>query len=274
MARKPKRRTGSKSQKCKDTKKLSTKVLITEPLARHWEDIMLMLRLSGTISGYVASPERRAKHAEIKSVLKEGSALEQIKIFVVLDEDWKSSKPLAPYRQVIFEMFLCRMVDNFLTYISDLLFLIYETNPDVLTRTQETVLVQTVFQHSSLEDLRSEIVERRIMNLSYRGMKELQTYLAEPTQLDFKLFTTKVGLQFASYVIQIRNLIVHNRGVINRTFLYRIPKEWRSHKVGDKMSLSGGSMDVVHKFFINATSDIDERAGKKFKLPRLKQTLS
>ena len=274
MARKPKRKTGSKSKRRKDTKKLSTKVLITEPLARHREDIMLMLRLSGTISGYVASPERRAKHAEIKSVLKEGSALEQIKIFVVLDEDWKSSKPLAPYRQVIFEMLLCRMVDNFLTYISDLLSLIYETNPDVLTRTQETVSVQTVFQHSSLDDLRSEIVERRIMNLSYRGMKELQTYLAEPTQLNLKIFTTKEGLQFASYVIQIRNLIVHNRGVINRTFLSRVPKEWRSNKVGDKMSLSGESMDVVHNFFISATSDIDERASKKFRLPRLKETPS
>lgn len=274
MARQPKCKTGSKPKKRKDTKKLPKKFVVTEPLARHREEFLLMLKFSGTISGFATGPEQRARRAKTRSDLKAGKVPERLEVFVLIDEDWKSSKYLAPYRQVFFEMFLCRTVDNFLTYLSDLLSLIFETNPDVLTRTQETVPIQTVFQHSSLDDLRSEIVERRIMNLSYRGMKELQTYLAEPTQLNFKIFTTKEGLQFASYVIQIRNIIVHNRGVINRAFLYRIPKEWRSHKVGDKISLSGESMDVVHNFFISATSDIDERASKKFRLPRLKETPS
>lgn len=267
MARRTKRKTISKSKRPQKSKQLQQEFPITEAFERYREDISLLTSFLGTISGLGESDKERFRYAEIGLAHKTGEFVELPNALTFLDETWKKSKTLSPYRQVFFEMFLCRAVDNFLIYLSELLYLIFKTRSELLTRSRDRVPIQVIFQHSSIDDLRSEVIERRIMDLSYRGMKTLQTYLAEPTQLGFKLFTMKAPLLLAADVVEIRNLIVHNRGIVNQTFLSKT-STFDKVNVGDRQELSGKYLGLVVEFLSIATTDIDDRASKKFKLPR------
>ena len=267
MARRPKRKTGSKPKRPQDSKQLPQGFPVTEAFARHWKDLSLLLGFLGTISGLGESDKERFRYAEIALKNKTGEFWDPPNPLTFLEETWKKSESLSPYRQIFFEMLLCRIIDNFLIYLSELLYLIYETRSEILTRSKDSVPIQVIFQHSSIDDLRSEVIERRIMELSYRGMKALQTYLAEPTQIGFKLFTMKHLLLLAVDVIEVRNLIVHNRGIVNKTFLSKT-STFNDRKVGDRLEISGKQLGLVDQFLIATATDIDDRASKKFKLPR------
>jgi hypothetical protein len=55
-----------------------------------------------------------------------------------------------------------------------------------------------------LEELLAYVVERRVNDLSYRGMRSLAAYLAD--RLGFKLFTDAGSLEAAIYAIESRNV--------------------------------------------------------------------
>lgn len=75
-------------------------------------------------------------------------------------------------------MMLTRAVDNHLAYISDLPALVLRTRPETL-RSSETIGLDTVLQHDTMDELVSELSEKRVNQLSYEGMRDLSTYLAD-----------------------------------------------------------------------------------------------
>lgn len=86
-----------------------------------------------------------------------------------LKEGAGAARALQTYRQLILQMMLCRAVDSFLTYISELLALTYRTKPEML-KSGETVRLDVILQYQAMEDLVSALVERRVSQLSFQGV--------------------------------------------------------------------------------------------------------
>lgn len=126
---------------------------------------------------------------------------------------------LRRHRQLLLQMLLTRAADAFLLYVSAVLAVVFRSRPATL-RSSEQVKVDFVLAHQTMEELVADLAERRVTALSYQGMVELVESLRE--RLGLALFANRNDLDRAVRIVETRNLIVHNRGVVNRRFLSRV----------------------------------------------------
>ena len=170
---------------------------------------------------------------------------------------------LADFMQTLCRMGFCAAVDNFLTYISDLLTLIYKTKPEAL-RSSHTMKTEEILRYKSMSDLVAALAERRVYGLAYKGMADLNEELYRT--LGFQLFTKPSDLRRGVIIIEVRNLAVHNRSVVNAVFLTRV--KHKELKVGDEIPMEVEMLLAADNFLGATVTDIDNRAAAKFGLPR------
>ncbi len=167
------------------------------------------------------------------------------------------------HRPLIAEVMLCRHVDNFLTYVVELLALIYERRPEML-RSGEQVSVDFVLQYDSMEAVRRAMAERRVDRLAYLGMRDLAKTIRE--QHGFDLLSEKTDIERTVLVIEMRNLIVHNRGIVSKVAANRAP-ELANH-IGSRVPLTEDQVRQHRDLLDACVKDIDSRASEKFGLTR------
>lgn len=179
-------------------------------------------------------------------------------------EDSSATKRLKSYSRLIFEMMICRAVDNYLCYISDLLSIIFRTKPETL-RSNEKVSLKFILQHTSMDELIYELIDRRVNQLSYQGMRDLDDDLSK--KLGFQLFADSESREQVVRIIESRNLIVHGRGIVNQIFLDRV-RDFQT-PVGQKIPLDVNTTFRDVKLLQEHVSDTDLKAIKKFHLPTI-----
>ncbi len=195
-----------------------------------------------------------------KTVLKENKEVEEI------FEEWSRKTKeitgdLQDFRQWLFEMMLCRAVDNYLAYISELIALIFRTKPETLI-SNDTVTVEMIFKHESLDELAETIAEERVNELSFQGIGALSEYLSK--KLGFGLYETNDARDNAVRIVTYRNVIVHNRGIINRIAASRMPN--LSGRIGEPIDFAHEPAMNDVAFLMTSVCDIDKRAAEKFAL--------
>lgn len=121
----------------------------------------------------------------------------------------------------VLEMWLSRAVDNYLTYLAQLLAEIFRAKPEAMSSSKKTKTHAEILAFSSMAELRQALAEERVQALSYGNMEERTTYLAER---GLQLFNDDAEQRQVELWIKIRNLLVHNRGIVNTTFLKHAPK--------------------------------------------------
>lgn len=162
------------------------------------------------------------------------------------------------------ELILTRTVDNFLSFVSELLALIYETKPQML-RSAEHERIDYVLNFESMDELRAAIAERKVERLSFLGLRELSDCLK--SQINFELFPSAEELKQASLLVEMRNICVHSRGIIG-TISARRFSEFRG-QIGKRLDFSHERIRELRRFLENAVFDVDVRATEKFALPAI-----
>ena len=89
-------------------------------------------------------------------------------------------------------------------------------------------------------------------------------------KLNFDLFPSSEILSRAVRVIEVRNLIVHNRGIVNRTFQVRTGDS--AVELGKALQLAPLAVMSDSDFLAKSVIDIDARAASKFDLCRSGRT--
>ena len=179
-----------------------------------------------------------------------------------LDQDPLIENKLLTHMDMFHEVLLTRSVDNFLTYISDLITLIYKTKPETL-RSGETEKLEFILQFHTMDDLVAAIAERRVNELSYQGMRSLSEALSK--RMGLTLFERPADMDRAVLLIEIRNIISHNRGIINSIFQSRVGSA--RGELGSKLTFTTDEVFGDVRFLASAAASIDRRAMIKFGLP-------
>lgn len=173
-----------------------------------------------------------------------------------LDEFRSHARPLL-------EMLLSRGVDNYLAYVSDLLASIFTIRPDTLKSENEKVSLELVLSHTSMDTLVQALAERRVDQLSFKGMRKLSTYLSN--QLAFDLFDTKDTAEAIVEIVEIRNIIAHNRGIVNKIFVSRVRHSYLT--VGQPVPIDESIAMGAINTLADSVIDVDARGINKFRLP-------
>jgi hypothetical protein len=165
------------------------------------------------------------------------------------------------HRDMVLEMMLSRLAENFLVYVTELLTLIFRTRPETL-RSSETVRLDAILKHGTMEELVHDLAERRVNQLSYQGMRDLAAYLSN--RLGFDIFSGCEQLERAIRIIESRNVIVHNRGRVSELFRSRVPSV--PVVIGEPLKLDGHGIFGDLEFLTLSVIEADARAVQKFEL--------
>ena len=159
------------------------------------------------------------------------------------------------------EMLFCRGVDSFLTYLADLVTLIYEKYPKML-QSDKHLTYRFCIEHHFADDLISAIAEKTVMDLTHQNFGVLAKHFEK--KLKLVLFTKKTDLAKAALSVDIRNVITHNRGIVNRLFIQRNPQF--AGDLGKRVVLNEQERREMLSTLGYRARQLDLRAIKKFEL--------
>lgn len=169
---------------------------------------------------------------------------------------------LRSKRQVLLEVFLARLVDNFQTYLVDLVRAVLHAKPAMLSTRQQTLTLEELLKYDRIEDLVHDVIERRVNALAYEGFNELQSWCAER---GLEIQAAQKDRDAVVELIAARNVIAHNRSVVDEKYMRTTPTgrfspgEVRKLEVDDFF----GALTLLHR----VVSETDHRAAEKFQLP-------
>lgn len=147
----------------------------------------------------------------------------------------------------------------FSTYITDLIKEIYQKNNAILN-SKSTVTYREVLRFSRIRDLIDYMIEKRVSDLSYQSIEDLNSEMKD--KISFDLFLSPRRMRTISRISEKRNLITHNNAVVNHRYIERTKDKRRS--VGERVYLQNG-VDLM-MYLLTVASDIDARAISKFRL--------
>jgi hypothetical protein len=125
---------------------------------------------------------------------------------------------MGVHAAVLDEMLFCREVNSSLTYLADLMTLIYEKYPKKLPSNKQASY-RFCIEHHLAGDLISALAEETVRELTHQNLDDLEEHFRK--KLDVVLFTKENDRANASLCIDLRNIITHSRGIVNRFFIQR-----------------------------------------------------
>jgi hypothetical protein len=162
---------------------------------------------------------------------------------------------------VLGETVFCRGVNSFLTYLADLMTLIYKKYPKKLPSNKQTTY-RFCIEHHMAGDLISALAEETVMSLTHHSFDDLAKDFEK--DLDLVLFTMDAHSATAMLCVDIRNVITHNRGIVNRFFIQRNPRF--AEDLGKCVVLSEQERREMLSTLGYCARQLDLRAIKKFGL--------
>jgi hypothetical protein len=161
------------------------------------------------------------------------------------------------FTEIVFQ----RAVDNFIVYISELLRHVFAERPEALS-SSETVRIAEVIKCSTMDELVQGLVERRVERLAYLSLADLQDDLVKT--LGLRLFDDPDDLARAVRLVAMRNLIAHNRAIVNERYLKQVPSS--PFPLGDPLRLNADAVLDDFLFLSVAAGVIDASAIEHFRL--------
>ena len=178
-----------------------------------WTDINNFLQWVAYMSGSMDSMVKIAQDA-----LVEVAGQEEKEKYEERDEARISMvEELKKNRQLLLEIVLTRHVDNYLNYLSSILYEAFLKKSELL-RSSEKVTVKEVLTYDSLDSFIRDFAESKIERLSFSSFKNLSEFFNERLAI---IIIPDNEIPNIVESIEIRNISVHNRCVINRRFITR-----------------------------------------------------
>jgi hypothetical protein len=165
------------------------------------------------------------------------------------------------YSGSITQMTFSRSFDNFSTYLKDLLSEIVRIRPEVL-RSNEKEQLDFILSFESIDDLRDAIAEKKIDQLFYSGIADILKFFEQ--KLSVQLIADENQRSDLTLASAYRNLIVHNRGRINREFLKKHSD--KCYKEGQLIELDWQDVSSHNLFYQRIIVRTDNLVSKKFGL--------
>jgi hypothetical protein len=120
----------------------------------------------------------------------------------------------------IAETLLTRAVDGFLTYLADLLAMVYAADPNALPR-EANIPVSLALEMDDRDALVRELAGRRVRRLSRKSIDALNRPFEA---LQFPLYRSNGERMALERAIAQRDLFVHSRGVVDPAYIRRVPQ--------------------------------------------------
>jgi hypothetical protein len=172
------------------------------------------------------------------------------------------------HRQFLNELVLSRTVETFDLYVLTTLRAIFRVRPEML-KSESPIAVATIVELRNFEDILTYIAERRLHELSFKPLSELDKFIQSRTGIS--LFGTPEVYRTALIASEVRNLVAHNDCLVNDLFRHRVgdalPKEDIS--APGRFNISDRWMREASYVLDGVVFDFDSQVSAKFGIPTI-----
>lgn len=158
-----------------------------------------------------------------------------------------------------------RRVDNYLTYLSELVGIVLAKRPEAL-RSSKTVTLQEVLKSNTMLEFIQEQIESEVTLLTQKGYGEIGNFFRG---LGLRMTESELDTKQITRAIEDRNLFVHRRGVIDRRYLDRLVREGfdiSELSIGDKLVESQYQSTDISRALLKSVKWLDHVASEKYGL--------
>jgi hypothetical protein len=158
------------------------------------------------------------------------------------------------------------IVNAFQRYFSAIINAAALKRPELLSSAQ-TVRVDDVLRFKKHRDLIAFIIDRKINELSYGGLAEMERYFDD--RMGVRLFEDSRQRDLLLFFFEVRNINVHNGGVVNDIFSSRVGSipEFPYAK-GEALHIDMDALITLSENAMRVAMHIDSAVGLKFGLQR------
>lgn len=172
-------------------------------------------------------------------------------------DDWNHSE-VGEVIQYVYGLMYSRLVDNFQTYIVGLVSRIFSEKPEMVP--SQSIETKIIFKFGNINDLKNHLVEQAATKYSYMNIVDLDEELSK--KFGFRIFSTKIQALRVKRIVEIRNILVHNRGILNQTFIGKVGAKADKLSVKIRVPMPLGT----DKYLNFVAAEVDKRAILKFGL--------
>jgi len=174
------------------------------------------------------------------------------------------TKAIRQQRQLLLEMFVARSVDNFERYLVDLIRTVLQKQPAILKSRQQSLTLEEILQHSTINDLVLSIIEARVNSLSYEGFDSMLQWCVDR---GIPLEVPQGKRDDVVELIATRNLIAHSRCIVDERYVRMVRGTTR--KVGEVRSLGIDDLEKCIELLTRIVISTDKASAMKFKVRRV-----
>lgn len=171
-------------------------------------------------------------------------------------------KRLKAFRQDILELFLSRQVDNFNTYLVEMIRSVLHKQPRILSDRKQELSIKHILRFDSIDSLVRDIVESKISSLSYEGLGDLEDWCKSK---GIPLVVPGGSRARIIDLISTRNLVVHNRCNVDER--YKKATNRQDISIGDKLEITTDHLFGGWTIFDSVVRETDLAVCHKFILP-------
>jgi hypothetical protein len=224
-----------------------------------YEKIIGLFLFTVTTASQVDRMQAVAAHA-LADVKERAKPVEQFNKKVL-------EKRIREYSRLLSRDLIVSMVNNFHCYLSEVLQDVMDKKHEVL-RSSERITTEEALQFNRIQDLRAFIADKKINELSYGGLRQIQDFISE--RLGVEMFASDEQRSLLAIFVELRNVHTHNRGTLNQLFLNRIGAGHRrfSFKLGDAYHVDLDEFVLLSRNAIDVALNLDDKLAIKFKLKR------
>lgn len=177
------------------------------------------------------------------------------------DDEGVMVNELAKNRLILLHMLHSRIIDNYLTYLSEVLVECFLAKPEAM-RSSEKIEISEVLQYSDYESIIAHVADKKVHSLSYQSIIDLEDFFSQ--RFGLNLYEEK-NKKFFVKAIETRNIIAHNRGIQNSLYVKKVDDS--SSVVGKIRDIGIDYSDKVNLMLYDNVKRLDKSLRKKLKVP-------
>lgn len=167
-------------------------------------------------------------------------------------------KIMKKHMDIFGEILYVRHVENYVNYIAGIIHQIFIAKPMTL-RSSENITLTEALSQETINDLVLFVAEKKVNQLSYLSLTELNNYFIDRFGL---ALADSSDLQNLFIAVEVRNLSVHNRSIINSRYINRM--KISEDNIGKKRIIKYNELLELSFLLFKCVKSIDDKIKSKF----------
>ncbi len=158
------------------------------------------------------------------------------------------------------------VVSAFQRYFSSIINSAATKRPEMISSSQ-MIRVDDILRFTRHKDLVAFIIDRKINDLSYGGLTEMEKYFDD--RLGVRMFNDDRQRDLLKFFVEVRNINVHNGGIVNDLFASRVGTvDGFPYVTGKLLHIDLEALIKLSENAMRVATQIDSNVATKFSLKR------